>query len=159
MYSRREKSSSTLRAPASVAEPYASISASSDAAVTSPRTSITLVAPSTGRTAIDTASCVMPSPFVVEDGHEVRQPRDPEDLAVVIGQATGLHLASRLPGFGQQADDEGDAGRVDVVDAAEVQDQHRRVARLPVRAQQLGLRAAAHVPRQLQHGGVPFAAR
>src|SRR2546429_1508503 len=52
---------------------------------------------------------------------EVRQPGDVEDLAVVRGQAAGDDLPAFGPRPGEHADDQRDAGGVDVVDRGEVE--------------------------------------
>src|SRR5688572_19287059 len=60
--------------------------------------------------------------FVVGDGHEVRQSRDLEDLAVMVGQPECLNLHAVRAGLGQQPDNQRDAGAVDVLRALEVED-------------------------------------
>src|ERR1700755_3408325 len=52
---------------------------------------------------------------------EVRQPGDVEDLAVMRGQAAGDNLPAFGPGPGEHADDQCDAGRVDVVHRGKVE--------------------------------------
>src|SRR5438552_10705246 len=52
---------------------------------------------------------------------EVRQPGDDEDLPVVRGQAAGDNLPAFGPGPGEHADDQRDAGGVDVVHRGEVE--------------------------------------
>src|SRR5579859_620409 len=52
---------------------------------------------------------------------EVRQPGDVEDLAVVRGQPARDDLPAFGPGPGEDADDERDAGGVDVVHRGEVE--------------------------------------
>src|SRR5579863_7231454 len=58
---------------------------------------------------------------VGEELDEVRQPGDVEDLAVVRGQPAGDDLAAFGPGAGQHADDQRDAGGVDVIHRGEVE--------------------------------------
>src|SRR5919198_6064793 len=95
----------------------------------SPLMSITR-APSEGeRTWNVVAASGMGSPFradygdilVVSDPHEVGQPGDLEDLPVVLGKAARGDLDPARPGLRQQADDQGNAGAVDVVGAGEVE--------------------------------------
>src|SRR4029077_15226156 len=52
---------------------------------------------------------------------EVRQPGDVEDLAVMRGQAAGDNLPAFGPGPGEHADNQRDAGRVDVVHCGKVE--------------------------------------
>src|SRR5579863_4405499 len=58
---------------------------------------------------------------------EVRQPGDVEDFAVVRGQPAGDDLAAFGPSPGQHADDQRDAGGVDVVHRGEVQHDRAQV--------------------------------
>src|SRR5688572_10413775 len=59
--------------------------------------------------------------FVVGDGHEVDEPGDLEDPAIVLGEPEGPYADVVLACLRQQADDQGDAGAVDVVDVLEVE--------------------------------------
>src|SRR3954464_3654425 len=59
--------------------------------------------------------------FVVCDRHEVGQPRDLEDLAVVIRQPERRDPDPAGPRLGKQAHDQRDPGAVDVLGAREVQ--------------------------------------
>src|SRR5687767_9953360 len=61
------------------------------------------------------------------DPHEVAQAGDGEDLAVVLAEPEGAHRAVLLAGPGQEPDDQGDPGRVDVVDRGEVEHDRGRV--------------------------------
>src|SRR5437588_8605499 len=122
------------------------MSTGSQAAVTSPLMSTTAIFSPTRRTSIVIAGTsiagVLPLMFLlalatgsggrmgeladgaVEIGKEldeVRQPGDVEDLAVVRGQATGNNLPAFGPRPGEHADDQRDAGGVDVVDRGEVE--------------------------------------
>src|SRR5215217_486639 len=67
--------------------------------------------------------------FVGEDAHEVREARDVEDLHVVLAQVAGKQALVRSARLGEQADDQGYTGRVDVVDALEVEQDRLRVLR------------------------------
>src|SRR6266566_5822213 len=124
------------------------MSTGSQAAVTSPRMSTTAVFSPTRRTSIVIAGApiggVLPLVLLlllgpgrgsggrvgeladgaVEIGKEldeVRQPGDVEDLAVVRGQAAGDNLPAFGPRPGEHADDQRDAGGVDVVHRGEVE--------------------------------------
>src|SRR5919106_6156188 len=100
----------------------------------SPLMSITRAVSETSRTSnLVAASGIVLSFF---DGHEIRQPRDLEDLAVVVRQAGGPHLHVSCAGLREQANDQGDARAVDVLDLGEVEHHGARVAarRLAVRA-------------------------
>src|SRR5215469_14029966 len=125
------------------------MSTGSQAAVTSPLMSTTAVFSPTRRTSIVMAgvpiSVVLPfgvptagrgssgrmgelADGAVEIGKEldeVRQPGDVEDLAVMRGQAAGDDLPAFGPRLGEHADDQRDAGGVDVVHLGEVE--HYRV--------------------------------
>src|SRR5512134_320080 len=95
----------------------------------SPLMSITRVCSETSRTSNVVAASGIVAPlgaadgalFVVGDGHKVGQPRDLEDLAVVVRQPESLHFDPALPGLGQEPDDQRDACAVDVVGALEVE--------------------------------------
>src|SRR5215212_10973246 len=95
----------------------------------SPLMSITRVSPEASRTSNVVAASGIVRPlraadgalFVVRDGHEVGQPGDLENLAVVVRKAECLHLDPALPGLGQEPHDQGDTGAVDVVGALEVE--------------------------------------
>jgi hypothetical protein len=58
-----------------------------------------------------------------ENGHEVGDPGDLEDLLVMVGQSRSGDGLVRGAGAGEQGDDQGDAGRVDVEDVGEVEQQ------------------------------------
>src|SRR5215212_1349158 len=96
----------------------------------SPLMSITRADSDTSRTSNLVAASGMVAPFragdgallVVSDRHEVRQARDLEDLAVVVGQPECGDLDVARPRLGQQPDDHRDSGAVDVVRPGEVQD-------------------------------------
>src|SRR5215207_1608069 len=96
----------------------------------SPSMSITLTPSETARTSNVVAASGILTPFraanstvlVVGDRHEVGQPRDLEDLAVVVRQPECLHFDPTGAGLCQEPDDQGDAGAVDVVGAREVED-------------------------------------
>src|SRR3954468_21726892 len=104
------------------------MSTSSDPAVTSPSMSTTL-APPRARNAISAVASVIGAPFrarqgarrVGRDPHEVRQPGDLEDLAVVVAEPPGAHLDPVGAGARQQPDDERDPGAVDVGRPGEAQ--------------------------------------
>src|SRR3954452_7733297 len=101
---------------------------SSEPAVTSPSMSTT-VAPPRSRTAIVAVASVIGAPFrarqgarrVGRDPHEVRQPRDLEDLAVVVAEPPGPHLDALGTRSREQSHDERDAGAVDVGGIGEAQ--------------------------------------
>src|SRR4051794_37043653 len=101
------------------------------AAVTSPLSSMTPTASSADRArvlncVVDTAAPSSPrtsrrcghvpqcARFVVVDVDELGQPGDGKDLPVVVGQPVRAQLAAVPPGAGQQADEQRDAGGVDV---------------------------------------------
>src|SRR6185436_3452032 len=96
----------------------------------SPSMSITRTPSETARTSNVVAGSGIDAPFgaansavlVVGDRHEVGQPRDLEDLAVVVRQPVCLHFDPARPGLGQKPDDQGDTGAVDVVRTREVED-------------------------------------
>src|SRR5207253_5584757 len=64
--------------------------------------------------------------FVVGDRHEVGQPGDLKDLAVVVREPECLHFDPMPPGPGQKPDDQGDTGAVDVVRALEIEHDRAR---------------------------------
>src|SRR3954469_2060786 len=96
----------------------------------SPSMSIARAVSETSRTSNVVAASGIGAPFraakravlVVGNRHEVGQPRDLEDLAVVVRQPECLHFDSVRAGLGQKPDDQGDAGAVDVVRVLEVED-------------------------------------
>src|SRR5215211_8759757 len=96
----------------------------------SPVMSIALALSETSRTSNVVAASGIVTPFraakcavlVVGDRHEVREPRDLEDLAVVVRQPECLDFDPVRPGLGQEPDDQGDTRAVDVGRALEVQD-------------------------------------
>src|SRR5688572_12363588 len=96
----------------------------------SPLMSITRAPSDASRTSNVVAASGMVAPFragdgavlVVSDRHEVRQPRDLEDLAVVLGQSARGNPHVPRACLCQQPHDQGDAGAVDVVGPGEVQD-------------------------------------
>src|SRR3954471_6189765 len=112
-----------------LARPYASISTSSLWAVMSPLMSMARAPSESSRTSkVVAASGIVPpscaahgAVLVVADCHEVGQPRDLEDLAIVVRQPECLHLDVSRPGLRQEPDDQGDPGAVDVFGALEVQ--------------------------------------
>src|SRR5206468_7688365 len=67
-------------------------------------------------------------PFVGVDSHEVREARDLEDLAVMIGEASGTDRAMLLPRARETADDQRDPRARQDVHASEVEDDRLRVA-------------------------------
>src|SRR3954452_22473749 len=99
-------------------------------AVMSPLMSMTRAWPDGARTSSGVAVSGMPAPFRAAHGavlvvgypHEVRQPRDLEDLAVVVGEPAGREVHGLRPRLREQAHDQRDAGAVDVVGAGEVED-------------------------------------
>src|SRR5918992_3085982 len=71
--------------------------------------------------------------FVGEDAHKVREARDVEDLHVMLAQVAGKQALVRSARLGEQAHDQGYAGRVDVIDPLEVEQDGPRVAALGLR--------------------------
>src|ERR671912_947055 len=59
--------------------------------------------------------------FVGEDAHKVREARDLEDLHVMLAEIAGKQALVRSARLGQQSDDQGYAGGVDVIDPLEVE--------------------------------------
>src|SRR5215203_7256725 len=59
--------------------------------------------------------------FVGEDAHKVREARDVEDLHVMLAEVAGKQALVRSARPGQQSDDQGYTGRVDVIDLLEVE--------------------------------------
>src|SRR6266511_4368034 len=96
----------------------------------SPLMSITRVCSETLRTSnvVAASGIVVPlgaahgALFVVRDGHEVGQPGDLEDLAVVVRQSECLHLDTVRAGLGEEPDDQRNTGAVYVVGVLEVED-------------------------------------
>src|SRR5215213_4210648 len=127
----------------------------------SPSMSITLTPSETARTSNLVAASGIVTPFraanstvlVVGDRHEVGQPRDLEDLAVVVRQPECLHFDPTRTGLGQEPDDQGYTGAVDVVGAREVEDDGVGPAgRGPlVRPAQGVLGGRVHVPDEVDH--------
>src|SRR5215211_2776563 len=68
--------------------------------------------------------------FVRIDAREVREAGDLEDLDVMVAEAVGQEVALGGAGLAEQAHDEGNPGRVDVVDILEVEDDSLRVSGL-----------------------------
>src|SRR6478735_5029258 len=109
---------------------------SSLAAVMSPWMSITRACWDGSRTSNLVAASGMVAPFravdgavlVVRDRHEVGQPRDLEDLAVMVGQPERRDLDPACARLGQEADDQRDPRAVDVVGPGEVQCDRPRLA-------------------------------
>src|SRR5215217_6258768 len=108
------------------------MSTSSDPAVTSPWTSTTPAGPFRRTSKVAVASAIsVPSyalygaVLVGVDRHEVGQPGDLEDLAVVVGEAVRPDRDAVCPRTGEQADHECDAGRVDV--AAVLETEHHGI--------------------------------
>src|ERR687895_1044919 len=87
------------------------------------------------------------------DGHEIRQPRDLEDLAVVVRQAGGPYLHVSCARLREQADDQRDARAVDVLDLREVERYGARIAArgLAVGALERSLGRGVHVSVERQH--------
>src|SRR5579872_57371 len=99
--------------------------------------SMMLVRVVTGRTLIITLACGMSfllqsipggcsvggqgAGFVREHVHEVSEARNVEDLHVVLAEATGEQAPVRLARPREQADDQGDASAVDVVNVGKVE--------------------------------------
>src|SRR5919107_4536575 len=71
--------------------------------------------------------------FVGEDAHEVREARDVEDLHVMLAQVAGKQALMRSARPGEQADDQGYTGRVDVVDLLEVEQDRVRLLGIGLR--------------------------
>ena len=65
--------------------------------------------------------------LVLEDRHEIGQPRDLENLLVVRAESVDEQAALGLARAGQQADDQCDARAVHVADIAKVENNARRV--------------------------------
>src|SRR5215218_1016447 len=103
----------------------------------SPVMSITRVCSETSRTSNVVAASGIAAPrgvadgalFVVGDGHEVGQPGDLEDLAVVVRQPECLHLDPVRAGLGKEPDDQRNTGAVDVLGAREVEGDRAGAAR------------------------------
>src|SRR3712207_4501290 len=92
--------------------------------------------------------------FVGEDAHKVREARDVEDLHVMLAQVAGEQTLARRAGLGEQADYQGYAGRVDVVDPLEVEQDRLGVLGVGLRvgrAQGL-LGEAVDLAHQVEHG-------
>src|SRR5262245_11121593 len=68
--------------------------------------------------------------FVGEDVHKINQPGDVEDFHVMLTQTVDRQGAVRFSSAGQQADNQGDAGAVDVIHIAEVEDNSLRLLKL-----------------------------
>src|SRR3954453_4484108 len=102
----------------------------------SPWMSITRTGSEGSRTSNLVAASGMVAPFravdgavlVVGDRHEVGQPRDLEDLAVVVRQPERRDLDPAGARLGEEAHDQRDPGAVDVVRAREVQRDPARLA-------------------------------
>src|SRR3954468_10530336 len=98
--------------------------------------------------------------FVVGDGHEVGQPRDLEDLAVVVGQSECLHFDPVGTGLGQESDDQRYPRAVDVGGALEVEDDRGDAVagRIAVGPAQDRVRGPGHVTVEVdQRDSVAFA--
>src|SRR5687768_3278633 len=128
MYSSPLKFRSTFFVFSPPASAYASIQTPSQAAVTSHLMPITLALSPTFLTSIVTLSSGIVSlllgdrgRLVVVHGHEVRKASHFEDVAIVIGEATGSDGDVPLPRLGKDRNDQRYAGRVDVIDGVEVQ--------------------------------------
>src|ERR671918_524076 len=121
-------------------------------AVMSPFISITRAVSRTSRT----SNVVAVSGILVSslDGHEIRQARDLEDLAVVIRKTARPHLDLAGARLREQAHDQRDAGAVDVLDVGEVEDDRAGApaGRLAVRALEGRLGGRVHVAVKGQHG-------
>ena len=68
------------------------------------------------RSSVSSVVCGDRCRLVRKDGDEIGQPRDLEDLAVMLRQAARADLATLCTGAGEQAHDQRDPGRVDVFD-------------------------------------------
>ena len=68
-------------------------------------------------------SCGERSCLVRVNTHEIGEPRDTENLLVVLAETGSDQRHMRLARLGQDAHDEGDAGAVDVIDIGEVEQQ------------------------------------
>src|SRR5580693_6823365 len=106
------------------------MSTGSQAAVTSPLMSTTAVASPNRLTSIVIVIGFLPLVLyeladgdveIGEELDEVGQPGDVEDLAVVGGEPAGHDLPAFGPREGEHADDQRDAGGVDVVDRGKVE--------------------------------------
>src|SRR5258708_22128508 len=116
---------------------YASVRALSANAFTSPVMSMMLVRAVTGRTVMVTLACGMFTPpslvgadggsncqgarFIRENAHKVGQACNVEDLHVVLAEAAGEQATVRSTRSGEQADNQCDAGAIDVVHVGEVE--------------------------------------
>src|SRR5215211_2150798 len=98
--------------------------------------------------------------FVGEDAHEVREARDVEDLHVMLAQVAGEQAPMRRARPGEQADDQGYPGRVDVVDPLEVEQDRLRLLGLGLRVRGVQglLGEAVDLARQVEHGDARFQA-
>src|SRR5918997_5734927 len=98
--------------------------------------------------------------FIGEDAHEVREARDVEDLHVVLAQVAGEQALMRSARPGEQADDQGYTGRVDVVDPLEVEQDRLRVLGVGLRVGLVqGLFGeAVNLAHQVEHGNFGFQA-
>src|SRR5215204_3179371 len=128
----------------------------------SPLMSITRVCSETSRTSNVVAASGIVAPlgvaygalFVVGDTHEVGQPGDLEDLAVVVRQPECLDFDPVLAGLGQEPDDQRNTGAVDVVGALEVEGDRGGAAGrgLRIGLVQSLLGGRVDVPRQVYNG-------
>src|SRR5215207_6523714 len=98
--------------------------------------------------------------LVREDAHEIREARDVEDLHVVLAQVAGQQTTMRRAGPGEQADYQGDPGRVDVLNTLEVEQDRLRVLGLGlhVGGVQGLLCEAVDLAHQVEHSNVRFQA-
>src|ERR671921_310344 len=98
--------------------------------------------------------------FVGEDAHKVREARDVEDLHVVLAQVAGKQALVRSASLGEQAHDQGYAGRVDVVDRFEVEQYRLRVLGVGLRVGGVqGLFGeAVDLAHKVEHGNIRFQA-
>src|SRR4051812_34249105 len=111
------------------------MSTASLCAVMSPLMSMTRAWSDGARTSSVVAVSGMPAPLRAAHGavlvvgypHEVREPRDLEDLAVVVREPAGREVDGLRARLRQQAHHQRDARAVDVVRAGEVED-HRVAA-------------------------------
>src|SRR5215203_728466 len=98
--------------------------------------------------------------LVGEDAHEVREACYVKDLHVMLAQVAGEQALVGRARLGEQADDQGYPGRVDVVDPLEVEQDRLRVHGIGFRVcgVQGLLGEAIDLPHQVEHGDARFQA-
>src|SRR5688500_15204014 len=98
--------------------------------------------------------------LVGEDAHKVREAGDVEDLHVMLAQVAGVQALVRRAGLGEQADDQSYAGRVDVVDSLEVEQDRLGVLGVGLRLGRVESRfgEAVDLAHQVEHGDIGFQA-